>query len=1797
MAKKLLHNYTFDASAQTIEIQGVHSLDRFLMITNVTSNQVIFIFNQADVGAAGHSINTVAETTTLTLAFDTTSMNDTDTLQIFIEEDFQSFAPDESYTDPVSKFRVSTPANLIDTDFEYGLQSTKWETLELVNNIPTFFSRNGDTDLPIEAINVVAGSTTIQVETRDPHGLVQGNPIIVQGTKVRIANGAFVVTKIIDDNNFEYVSKSTSAKSENILDDYTQVFLGSVYQGTEFKLSNINGITTDAGSPSTLTVSTAYPLGFKAGTSFFLTNSVGQKIVNFDAADTTFENFANIGQSRLANDPTGETDDWALGLYYSPNWKPMDAKFFKAGDPADMSVNTSSGNESITFTTAHGFDDGQQVVYFHGEGNGVIGGLTDCRPYWVRKIDDFSFYLTTGGKASTNRVNLTNSGTSNGCYRSAFVKSYDPITVRTGSSDETIEFDGLVTNVNDPQQVFMATYTTVGSLSLITNSDSLSDYTTSSAQIVYAKNPTTNGSGNTVTQFSTNPNGSTINQRSTGTGGGLVRMEPATLANTLFFPDHGLQTNDVVYFESTGTPPTSDDYYYRVTVVNNDRFRIRRYNQTSDRQLTSVGTTSANVSISGFSYRDGADTIVAAGHGLSNGDTVVYADQGGTTINGLTNGLTYFVSQATTDTMQMSTTASGLETPNITIANRVSGNNTTGYVYTNYQYIRKNAHGFTNGDRILYTSSNPLGGMRNNAFYYINVIDANRFYVHRTATGAVAGTVSDRIWFSYPMSGSSRFRKTSIVDLYGAGTGTQRLTANVDGASDGVLEISNVIDDNTFECASSAEIPTRTIQFDPDSSVWIEDDAIRIPDHYFRTGYQVNLTSVGTVPGGLTAGNDYYVIRVSRNWIRLAATEGDSLAETAISLTSKGSGLATLSTSNIIGEVLGAGTARIELDSDILIGTDTNFTSFFKTGDTISLYKPEDFTARDGTNVNTTNDTIDTTVNHGWTTGDAILMEADTAPGGLTSGFIYYVSVVDNNTISLYPTNADAVADTNKLDITSAGAGITMHKINNAGATIEQRVSGVLSQEKMQLDEVSDEALADLEYSVSTSLLIRSDGFALHRPYDGGVELIPSSNPDSQMIRQTRRYFRYQSGKGIQVSFAVNFSPTTQIERIETTGTKVATVFTKFPHRMTQGLSFHIYDAPLENGEDYFNGDWEVVSILDDYSFTFEMPEADFFCEISGTTMTVSSMTSGLILPGMTLNTTPASKVVSQTSGTDGEDGVYEIDTALTVAAGTAVVGTIYSPNAVSTGSFAEYYVNNWNNSSLRCGLFDDQNGMFFEYDGQQLSVCRRSSTKQLSGVVTTEFAQGIVQGTNTKFISQVNAGDYIVIRGQSCLVTKVENDTTLYIAPSYRGVSANNVIVTKTEIERVPQSQWNIDKCDGTGKTGYVLDIHKIQMAYMDYSWYGAGKVRFGFKDQNGNVKYFHSFIHNNKKTEAYLRSGNLPARYDIQNIGQPSYVPALAHWGTSVIMDGEFNDDKAYIFNASSNTINVTGAATITVTGKVEYRNNIYYGVDGNRLRQLEYALVVNQSSTYQEIPRGAKITGANLQSNTLTDNPRERDFNQTPYQPSIRSSEGFNYGGIETRDLLLVDRQPTGTSGTNSSYTVTLADAAQPVTIDVPLISIRLAPAVDTNTIGLLGQREVINRMQLILNSVGVLTTHACEIELRLNGYIDNIDWSRVTNPSLSQLVYHNPQDKVTGGTTIYSFKAQGSTGTSGRQQIQTTEQLGEVAVLGNSILGGDNIFPDGPDILTVVARLTEDPSSVTGSNPFTVAGRLSWSESQA
>jgi hypothetical protein len=161
--------------------------------------------------------------------------------------------------------------------------------------------------------------------------------------------------------------------------------------------------------------------------------------------------------------------------------------------------------------------------------------------------------------------------------------------------------------------------------------------------------------------------------------------------------------------------------------------------------------------------------------------------------------------------------------------------------------------------------------------------------------------------------------------------------------------------------------------------------------------------------------------------------------------------------------------------------------------------------------------------------------------------------------------------------------------------------------------------------------------------------------------------------------------------------------------------------------------------------------------------------------------------------------------------------------------------------------------------------------------------------------------------------------------------------------------------------------------------------------------------------------------------------------------------------------------------------------------------------------------------------------------------------------------------------------------------PVFSIRLAPSVDSGTVGLLGAREIINRMQLTLQGASVLTTTAgVRIELILNGRLagtGNGTFASIGGSSLTQAALHANTSTISGGESIFTFFAPAGG--------VTSEDLNKVRDLGNSILGGgivntppttfNGVFPDGPDTLTLCVT----PLAVNAS----VAARLNWTEAQA
>ena len=637
----------------------------------------------------------------------------------------------------------------------------------------------------------------------------------------------------------------------------------------------------------------------------------------------------------------------------------------------------------------------------------------------------------------------------------------------------------------------------------------------------------------------------------------------------------------------------------------------------------------------------------------------------------------------------------------------------------------------------------------------------------------------------------------------------------------------------------------------------------------------------------------------------------------------------------------------------------------------------------------------------------------------------------------------------------------------------------------------------------ATNIYARPSGFVESRTFDGGVSFSAGSAvPNQQLIRQTRRYFRYQSGKGIQFSTGSSLKPYLFNPSLTASGTaagSTVTVTCQFPHNLTTNTGV-------------------VVAGVDQtgYNGTF--------------TITVTSAT------------------------------VFTYKATSALAATTA------------TGLNIKVVPNSWYGSSNRIGFFDQQNGFFFEFDGQTLYAVVRSSTTQINGRVAVTSGSATITGTGTQFSTQLKPNDYIVIRGQSYKIVTIVSDTDLRVSPEYRGatISQGGAIVSKTIDTRVPQSQW-FDVCDGTSSmnnpSGYLLDLTRMQMWYIDYSWYGAGYIRFGFRAKDGAVTYVHQVQNNNIKYEAYMRSGNMAAHYESNN-------QSLATIITSSVTSG-------------ATTLNVADTTGFAPSGTIKVQASGNTGV-------IEYMTYTGLTSTsFTGLTRGT-TGGSVAQAFTYSATAPVAVEYATPDTAAALSHWGSSVimdGRFDNDKSLIFNYGSTALTTVTSTTQLT------------PVLAIRVAPAVDNGSIGLLGAKEIINRMQLDLVELGIYATGPLLVNLVLNGVTTGTYSGTFVSPvttgvgavtsSLAQ-VAANTTNTVTviGGESV----AAAFTNTNG----QTTLDLSAVRDLGNSILGGGTsntlpttqagLYPDGPDILYVCVT----PLTATA---ITVNARLSWKEAQA
>jgi hypothetical protein len=496
----------------------------------------------------------------------------------------------------------------------------------------------------------------------------------------------------------------------------------------------------------------------------------------------------------------------------------------------------------------------------------------------------------------------------------------------------------------------------------------------------------------------------------------------------------------------------------------------------------------------------------------------------------------------------------------------------------------------------------------------------------------------------------------------------------------------------------------------------------------------------------------------------------------------------------------------------------------------------------------------------------------------------------------------------------------------------------------------------------------RPDSFFSHRPFDGGVQL-GTGGPQhgAQAIRQSKKYIRYQSGKGAMYNTGALFAPSYDIRSATAVGTATGSLITIVcdddDHGLQAGSRIRITGIKTVG----YNGDYTVNSIVDERTFK--------------------------------------------------------------VAATTALGNT-----TATIGSQCQMAVLNWHGSIVRSGPFDDQNGIFFQYDGETLSVGRRTSTFQCAGTVAISTDENAITGTNTRFLDQLQEGDRIVIRGMTHVVANIASNTSMTVTPDFRGVNnISGVKIAKVEDTIIPQNEWNLDKCDGAGPSGYNIDITKMQMIGIQFSWYGAGFIDWMFRGANGDYVFCHRLKGNNLNTEAYMRTGNLPVRYEVINESARNRL------------NGAINNSVV--------TIPLEDATDFPTSGTVYVDNEIitYSGKSGNSLTG------ATRGATASNFAAGST-------RNYTAGSAASHNDQQGVVLISTTTTPQISHWG----SAYMIDGLFDEDRGYIFSYTAT----GVPVNgIKNTSFLIRLAPSVSNAVVGDLGERELLNRAQLLLKAISI------------------------------------------------------------------------------------------------------------------------------
>lgn len=241
------------------------------------------------------------------------------------------------------------------------------------------------------------------------------------------------------------------------------------------------------------------------------------------------------------------------------------------------------------------------------------------------------------------------------------------------------------------------------------------------------------------------------------------------------------------------------------------------------------------------------------------------------------------------------------------------------------------------------------------------------------------------------------------------------------------------------------------------------------------------------------------------------------------------------------------------------------------------------------------------------------------------------------------------------------------------------------------------------------------------------------------------------------------------------------------------------------------------------------------------------------------------------------------------------------------------------------------------------------------------------------------------------------------------------------TPVEEIlPRSQWQ-DPLDGSGVSGLRLDFNSIQMAEINFAWYGAGTAFLNFRVDGKNYVAAWFSGANNGRIDPIIANPCLSVIYGIEVLTATT-AKSARHWGLSVSVDGG-DEETGRPFGVISGPKVVSGGAWVPV---LSIRLKNLFAINGATPKPNLYGYIsklfalVYSSGRDSEIAlvRKAVLTGAvwaeipDIMGNPVTDSMVQYDTTATAFTGGIIAYPQPVTNGSEARievlsqDVISVD-----------------------------------------------------------------------------------------------------------------------------------------------------------------------------------------------